>query len=95
MKSQNIIIKPGDHSRELKRAHRLLLPQELKDRTQKKLSDYEAGKRWKLREDIIALVKAIEEQEITMDDAINLVQKYKPARRRKAQKGLFDSQYPT
>jgi len=94
MKSQNIIIKPGDHSKELKRAHRLLLPQELKGRTQKKISDYEAAKRWKLREEIIALVKAVEEQGIRMDDAINLVQEYKPTKRRQAQGGLFDSQYP-
>jgi len=92
----NIKIETGDHTKELKRIHRLLLPQELKDKTQKKLSEYEAAKRWKLREDVIRLAKVIEEQGLDVDLVIDILQRYQPTRRRPIQQSMFTgSQYPT
>jgi len=96
MKNLNLKIEAQDYTRELKRTHRKLLPQELKERTQKKLSEYEAAKRWKIREDAISLFKTIEEQGLDLGQVIDLIQRHQPVRRRPNQKNLFsDSQYPT
>ena len=86
-----ICTKPGDHSKEIGRAHRQLMPQELKDKNQKKLSQNEFARRNRARSEVIYLLEKMEAKGLNIDQLTLMVEQLpdKAGRSRKViQQGL-------
>lgn len=63
----------GDHSKEISRLQTLLMPQEMQQRNQKKLSEFEFQKRVLLRTQVERLLKAMEDKELKIEELTTMV----------------------
>lgn len=63
----SINTKPGDHTREIKRCHQQLMPQELKDKREKRLSENEFARRNRARSEVIHLLEKMDRKGLTID----------------------------
>lgn len=84
----------GDHSKEIARIQRLLMAQELKERSTKRLSDYEFAKRTRLREEVVRLLEVMEDAGLTIEDLTVRVGEMRPERKR-YQSNQGSLQFPT
>jgi len=65
--------KHGDHSREIRRCHQILMPRELKEQREKKLSTNEFHRRLRARTEVIELLKKMEAKGLTIDRLTTMV----------------------
>jgi hypothetical protein len=84
----------GDHSKELNRIHQKITPQEIAERRTKSLSDYEFAKRTRLREEVIRLLKIMEESGLSIEELTDRVEDMRPERKR-TQSNQGSLQFPT
>jgi hypothetical protein len=84
----------GDHSKEIARIQRLLMAQELKERSTKRLSDYEFAKRTRLREEVVRLLEVMEGAGLSVEELTVRVGEMHPERKR-YQSNQGSLQFPT
>jgi hypothetical protein len=68
-----ITTKPGDHSKEIRRSHQQLMPVELKDKREKRLSENEFARRNRARSEVIHLLEKMEAKGLTIDKLTMMV----------------------